>query len=276
MSNPFIICAVFYLASFWFAMAKLKEDKPQAGSKGSQRNLAYRILALLSIFLHAYVLYRTILLDGEWVLSLGRIFSIAAWMSVTCYWLISCFKQQLNLGIFVLPIGLFGLILGHFFPGPVFLFGEFNQNGSLGGVSLHILLAVPTYGFFCLGFVQAVLLFIQEKRLRQRNPGAQLRFLPPIETMERNLFWFNTIGFMLLTISLIGGLILAWKHQSFSINHHILFSVVAWLCFSFLLAGRTLFGWRGAHAAKWTMFSFGILVLGYFGTRFVRDIILNS
>ena len=34
-------------------------------------------------------------------------------------------------------------------------------------------------------------------------------------------------------------------------------------------------GWRGRIAAKWTMIAFGVLILAYFGSRFVTSIILS-
>ena len=228
----------------------------------------YPLLIFITITIHAVGLYLTHTANGEINLSLGRSISIAAWMSITCYWAIWMFNPRLSLGIIMLPIGLIGLIIGYGFPGP-------QIDGLDSKLLTHITLAVPTYGFLCLAFAQAVLLFIQERRLHNLHSGSVLKFLPAIETMERTLFWLTYVGFSLLTINLVGGILLSLNQPNFSINHHILLSFVAWFCFAFLIIGRSCFGWRGAHAAKWTMVSFVILVLGYFGTRFVRDVILG-
>lgn len=59
-------------------------------------------------------------------------------------------------------------------------------------------------------------------------------------------------------------------------NHHVLLSILAWLGFTGLLVGRKIAGWRGETAAKWTIVVFLVLVLAYFGTRFVNELILNN
>ncbi|HIC21617.1 MAG TPA: cytochrome C biogenesis protein, partial [Gammaproteobacteria bacterium] len=40
--------------------------------------------------------------------------------------------------------------------------------------------------------------------------------------------------------------------------------------------GRWLFGWRGRTAVNWTLAGFVILVLGYFGTRFILEVLLSD
>ena len=39
--------------------------------------------------------------------------------------------------------------------------------------------------------------------------------------------------------------------------------------------GRYQLGWRGAIASRWTLFGFVLLVLGYFGSKLVLEIILG-
>ncbi|CAM5202760.1 cytochrome c biogenesis protein CcsA [Oligella ureolytica] len=48
-----------------------------------------------------------------------------------------------------------------------------------------------------------------------------------------------------------------------------------WLVFAFLLAGRTLWGWRGRIALRWNLLGFFLLMLAYTGSRFVFEMILG-
>lgn len=256
-------------------MVKQTRDNKKGKSQSKTESIC-RLLVLTSVVLHAIALYMTNLHDGGFNLSLGRAISLSAWMSTTLYLIFSLFSRTLSLGIIMVPIGLFGLLAGYLTPGSPVPLSVLADGQELQSMTVHIIVAIPAYGVLCIAFAQAILLFIQESQLHRPNPASHLRFLPSIETMESNLFWLTYIGFILLTLNLIMGTYSAWYHYGkvLWVNHHILLSLLSWFCFGFLLIGRRLFGWRGQHAAKWTMSSFAILALGYFGTRFVRDVIL--
>jgi ABC-type uncharacterized transport system permease subunit len=57
--------------------------------------------------------------------------------------------------------------------------------------------------------------------------------------------------------------------------HKIFFSVVAWCIFTILLWGRHQLGWRGQTAVRWTLGGFFALMLGYFGSKFVLEMLLT-
>ena len=58
-------------------------------------------------------------------------------------------------------------------------------------------------------------------------------------------------------------------------THHIVLSIIAWAVFGTLLVGRWRFGWRGRTAVRLTLAGFVLLVLGYFGTKFVLEVLLG-
>jgi ABC-type uncharacterized transport system permease subunit len=59
------------------------------------------------------------------------------------------------------------------------------------------------------------------------------------------------------------------------IVHKTVLSVLSWLVFGILLIGRWRYGWRGARAVRWTLAAMILLLLAFFGTQFVRELILN-
>jgi ABC-type uncharacterized transport system permease subunit len=63
--------------------------------------------------------------------------------------------------------------------------------------------------------------------------------------------------------------------RAFRFDHKTLFAVLSWLTFAVLLGGRTLRGWRGRTALRWTLFGFALLMLAYVGSRFVLEVILG-
>ena len=94
--------------------------------------------------------------------------------------------------------------------------------------------------------------------------------------MEGLLFLLAGIGFVLLTLTLISGAFYtrALFGVSFTFNHHTVLAIMAWVIFGILLAGHFWFGWRGRRATYWTIFGFIVLVLGYFGTKYVVEVLL--
>jgi len=49
-------------------------------------------------------------------------------------------------------------------------------------------------------------------------------------------------------------------------------SVLSWLLFGGLLLGRWRYGWRGTTAVRWTLAAMILLVLGFFGTKFLLEV----
>jgi len=45
--------------------------------------------------------------------------------------------------------------------------------------------------------------------------------------------------------------------------------------FGMLLWGRWQFGWRGRTAIHWTLAGFFVLMLAYFGTKLVLELVLH-
>jgi ABC-type uncharacterized transport system permease subunit len=57
--------------------------------------------------------------------------------------------------------------------------------------------------------------------------------------------------------------------------HKTILSIIAWIIFATLIFGRKAFGWRGKQTVTATQIGFGILVLAYYGSKFVLERLLN-
>ena len=236
-------------------------------------SLGFAIVIWVAILLHGWIIYRNTSINGELLLSLGTGISIAGWISALFYILYAIVRPVWSLGLFILPIAGLGLLTGLLVNGEQVALAQLSSNAIL-----HIVVAIPAYGCFCLAFAQACLLLIQESRLK--SPATQ-RFLPPLpamESMERLLFFFTTLGFAFMSLNLIIGMIVnqTTRGQVIEFNHHVLLSIMAWFGFGCLLLGRKFAGWRGQTAAKWIISAFIVLFLAYFGTRFVNQVIFGN
>lgn len=140
---------------------------------------------------------------------------------------------------------------------------------------LHIVISIVAYSLLSIAAIQSVLLAIQNKYLRNKHPGGFIRALPPLETMESLLFQMISVGFVLQSFSLLTGLISLEDMFEQHLVHKTVLSLVSWAVFAILLWGRWRFGWRGRTAIRWTLSGFTILLVAYFGSKMVLEIILG-
>ena len=100
----------------------------------------------------------------------------------------------------------------------------------------------------------------------------------PLLTLERLTFRFVGAGFVLLTATLLAGLLFGeplYGPEPGSWDHKTVFSVLSWLAFAVLLLGRARFGWRGRTAVRVLYTGSLLLLLAYVGSRFVLEVVLG-
>jgi ABC-type uncharacterized transport system permease subunit len=148
--------------------------------------------------------------------------------------------------------------------------------GSPGGLIFHIVSSIIAYSILGLAALHAIVLSVQNRFLHRHQPGGLIRLLPPLKTMETLLFDAIIIGFICLSLSLVSGMIFLENMFAQHLAHKTILSILAWLVFAILLAGRWLAGWRGRTAIRWTLGGFISLMLAYFGSKFVLEVILAS
>jgi len=141
-------------------------------------------------------------------------------------------------------------------------------------IGWHILLSLLAYSVLTIATVQAIALAWQDRLLRQKRFQGLLRVLPPLQTMEALLFEMLWAGTVLLTLSLLTGFLFFDNIHQQHLAHKMAFSTLAWLAYAILLWGRSRLGWRGRKAIHWTLGGFVALMLAYFGSKFVLELIL--
>jgi ABC-type uncharacterized transport system permease subunit len=159
-----------------------------------------------------------------------------------------------------------------------------NRNFALDGLRRLVMpcAAVLAYSTLTIAAFHAVLMALQESRLHTRSAkagwlGGALDQLPALLTMEKLLFRLIWIGFVLLSLTVLSGIVfseqlfgkaLRWDHKS-------VFAVISWVLFAALLVGRSWRGWRGKTALRFTLAGFATLALAYVGSRFVLEVVLH-
>ncbi|QEP44561.1 cytochrome C biogenesis protein [Ectothiorhodospiraceae bacterium BW-2] len=225
---------------------------------------------LLALLLHATALWQQIEPLTTLNLTLFYALSLAAW-SINLLALIPpvCSRTDTP-GLITYPIAMLSLLLA------ATLSVEESHLASLAaGVKLHIFLSILSYSLLSLAALQALLLAFQDSLLRRRRFLRAISLFPPLERMESSLFRTIGLGYILLTASLLSGATYLEDMVQQHLIHKTVLSIVAWLIFATLLWGRLSRGWRGATAIRWTLAGFIALLLAYFGSKFVLELLLN-
>ena len=227
------------------------------------------ILIIMALLFHGTDIFMTMRDAGGWHLGLFTMFSLTTWLMALVALIVGVRLPNAHPGIVIYPLVALSLILKVELPSP--------QPPSMSDPALewHILLSLSAYSLFMLAALQAIVLAIQEKQLRQRHIAGIIRKLPPLQTMETALFQLIFTGFGLLTIGLITGFMFVDDLFAQHLVHKTVLSVLAWCLFAGLLWGRLRYGWRGKTAVKWTLSGFVLLLLAYMGSQFVLEYLVN-
>ena len=142
-------------------------------------------------------------------------------------------------------------------------------------IKLHVTLALLSYGLLSIAALLALLLAFQERSLRRHRVPAFLAALPPLTLTESLMFQLIGAGFALLSLTLLSGALFVHNLFEQHLVHKTALSILAWLVFGTLLLGRWRWGWRGRRAVGLTLAGMAVLVLAFFGTKFVLELVLQ-
>lgn len=252
------------------AIVLLKRLASGIEAQGSTKHAAL-ISGAIAAALHAATVYNAVVVEQGLNLSFFISLSFTSWLAAS-FIILSALRHPIeNLGIAVFPFAALALLLqGYQTQGGVMI--SFNSAG----LQAHILISAVSYSLLTLAAIQAILLAIQDKQLRNRHPGGFIRALPPLESMESMLFRLIAIGYLLLSLSLLTAVPFTQNIFEQHLVHKTILSISAWVVFAILLWGRWRFGWRGRKAIRWTLNGFAVLMLAYFGSKLVRELILSA
>ncbi len=228
-------------------------------------------MGFAGLILHSMALYSSVFSTVGINLGFYNAMSLVG-AFIVFFTLIATWRHPVEiLTIILLPLAVISML---------FEFGSSGNNhllptDSSNALIFHILTSIIAYSLLALAALQAILLSIQNKYLHAHQPGGIIKLLPPLKNMETLLFEIIVAGFIALTISLGSGLIFLENMFAQHLVHKTILSILAWLVFLTLLVGHWKFGWRGRIAIRWTLGGFVSLMLAYFGSKFVLEIVLK-
>ena len=170
------------------------------------------------------------------------------------------FSGLLSVGLLLVPIS------SSIFSGVV-------VNSSL-PLFIHIILSMAAYCVLVIASLYALQFRYIDAKLKAKTLKLNSH-LPALTSVESQQFRLMTIGVFLLTLSLATGFTFLDNMFSKEFAHKTILSMLAWFMFVVLTLGHKHYGWRGNNSAIATVIASIVLTLAYFGSRFVREILLN-
>lgn len=228
------------------------------------------IFASVALLCHVVALQQKIfsVADGQ-NLSLLTIassvsFIISLVMTVVGY----CNRALLHLPL-VYSFSIINIALAAFMPWQVITHLEDTPS-----LLVHIVLALFSYAMLIIALLYALQLAWVNYQLK--NKHLMPKDMPPLMVIERKLFHITQIGVVLLTLTLLTGLVytdnLFDRHNA----HKTVLSIIAWIVYIVLLWGHYQKGWRGMRIVWFSLAGTSLLTLGYFGSRLIQYLLYHS
>ena len=215
----------------------------------------------VAIVLHAIVLYLLLNAHGELRLGVLEFTSLICWCMGLIVKAFSRYSAMRALTGILFPLSALSLAA---------LIGLPQQPAGLpltGGELIHVITSVLAYALLGLATLQALLLALQSRALKMRRLKGIIEALPALTRMERVLFDLITMGMILLTLSIVSGLLFVFHAHDLYLSTKVLLALMTWLIFGALLWGHRYRGWRGRRAERWTLGGSLLLLLTYYGSH---------
>ena len=229
-------------------------------------------IGFAAVTVHGIAVYIGVYQQHALDLGFYRVLALIAWFCALIALLMTFRRPSDNLLALSAPLIIMALLVALLTPPSAS--NEFYHFTSA-GMALHILSSILAYAVLSIATLQALVLAVQERLLKHHRFSGLLRTLPPLQTMEAMLFELIFVGVIMLTVSIASGAIFIDNIFAQHLAHKTVLSILAWVLFTTLLWGRYQLGWRSSTAVRWTISGFTLLMLGFLGSKFVLEIILQ-
>jgi ABC-type uncharacterized transport system permease subunit len=255
-----LIAVVLYLLAAGLLVVQLRQER----GRGPHWLLPALIAAALHLVTHA-ITWR---MAGGADLHFFSALSLVGLGMAAVTTLYGAAGRMAALGVVVFPIAAASLL-------SYASYGHVAAEALDWRLQLHAWCALLAYATLAIAALLAITLWLQERALRRREFHSWLRVLPPLVELESLLFRTIAVGFVLLSATLLTGVLFVENLFAQHLVHKTVLSVLSWLLFGGLLLGRWRRGWRGATAVRWTLTAMALLVLAFFGSKFVLELLLG-
>jgi ABC-type uncharacterized transport system permease subunit len=185
--------------------------------------------------------------------------SLLGLLICAAFLLVAALYRTVSFGIFALPLS-FLLVLGPAI-GPDHWTFQSPEIRS-GWLFLHIVSLLAAYAALIFSLMANFLYLVQERRLKSKTHAGFLRWLPPLDTMERIASRSLLVGFHFMTLGLLAGSLIAQESvgAAYFKDPKVLLSFAMWALYLAMLFVRRQVGLRGRRAVYLSSIAFLVVI----------------
>jgi ABC-type uncharacterized transport system permease subunit len=257
----------FVLTMMFYVVALIVVSRRLFHVGGPNRSLATAAGAI-AVVLHAVVLAQAIFTPEGQNFSVSNVFSLVNWLiALTFTVLIFRLKVMVVVpvvyGCAIVSVGLMWLIpstyVGHFDAHPVVL--------------AHVILSLMAFSTLMIAALYAIQLWVILNKLKTKQL-IKTPSMPPLLTLEKQLYQLVIIGMILLSLSIVTGFISLNDIFVGGMGHKMVLSILAWWVYVVMLWQQYSKGCKIRTAVIYTLSGAGLIFLAYFAARIVNELIL--
>lgn len=202
--------------------------------------------------------------------NLQETLSIAAW-TLAGVFLVLRYRFNLKiLGIYAAPLVLITMLAASRLPKGA---AETKQIFKSFWFVLHIITVFAGEASLALACGAGLLYLVQEHAIKSKRRGFFFKRLPSLELIDTTGSACILVGFTMLTVGLVAGLVYAqtvWG-RLWGWDPKEVWSGITWLVYAVLLHGRLTSGWHGRRAAIMAIIGFAFIIFTFFGVNFILE-----
>lgn len=199
-----VLLPLLYLTSFAVYLYDFFKEQKAVGNVN-------RIILFITIIVHvSYLLALTVEYDHPPITTKFEIFSIIACSIAFSYFILELLTDIRGTGAFIILFSVVFQVISSIFIEPNYKVPEVLRNRLLG---LHVISALLGYSGIIISAVYGVLFWLLYRNLKGNKFGLIFNRLPSLEILEKLSYYAAVIGFVLLTVAIVIGII--WLPSAF-------------------------------------------------------------
>lgn len=239
------------------------------GKKATSRVII--VLAVIGLLFHTTNIIARYVEGGYFpATNLHEAASFFSWCIVILFLLLE-YRYKLGLlGSFIMPIVFIFMLSSAMLPREIEPLPVVLKSYWL---VIHTGLAFLGDAAFAMAFCIGIMYLIQERYVKSKHLSGLFRRLPSLQSLDEINYHLITLGFSLLTLAIITGVI--WSNTTWGKplqgDSKEVWSFMTWLIYALVLYLRMVVGWRGRRAAILSIIGFLVVIFTFFGVNLILE-----
>jgi ABC-type transport system involved in cytochrome c biogenesis permease subunit len=230
-----------------------------------------RVFLFLTLLLHlVYLLSRTVYFNHPPITNVFEIFTILAFSVSFSYFVLELVTDIRGTGPFIIIISIIFQVISSLFIKDTPIVKDILRSNLLG---VHVFSALVGYSGITVSAVYGFLYLTLYKDIKLNKFGLIFNRLPNLEVLETLSYYSAVIGFVLLTIAIIIGII--WLPKAFPnfkfTDPKLIGTFIVWMLYGIGILSKTFGKWRGKKVVFFSIIGFVIAILSTMFTNFLSS-----